>query len=178
MKEIRRLETNGWRIRKRVSVSDSKLREDAKVTTGGQFLLFKAPQIVDNAPAVLPYLQAFQDQHHVSIVFLIDDLKPYNGIEQVETAALVVRHMPADHAYQYDALIQQHTGKLPELTQAPQPIAGGQSAPAPKAPAGPQVQLLPLMLILLGVGLGGGILLFGWVAKRAERSVPTRNSPR
>ena len=79
------------------------------------FSLIKAPQIVDSAPALLPYLQAFQDLGHVSVVFQQSELKPYNGIDNFESSALVVRRTPGENAYIYEALIQDHKGTLPPL---------------------------------------------------------------
>ena len=176
-KEITKLGAKGWGLGAGVSVEDSAIAGAARVTTSGHFTLFKAPQVVNSAPAVLPYLQAFQDRGHVTVVFLMSELSPYNGVDDFQTPALIVRRMPAANIYQYEALIQDHTGSLPQLTAA----NSTHSAPAKRTGPIPGavsagVPLLPLMLGLCAIGLIGGMCVYNWLARRADRSVPTRRA--
>lgn len=175
--EIEKLRANGWGIANDITLSDGSISASGRVTTSGHFSLIKSPQVVNNAPEVLPYLQAFQDRSHVTVVFLLSELKPYNGIDSYETPALVVRRMPADNAYQYEALILDHQGKLPShaaaspsITAPASPMGGTQGA----APAG--MPLLPLMLVLCAIGIIGGLFVYNWIARRADRRVPTRRA--
>jgi hypothetical protein len=119
--DIGKLAVNGWSVAG-IRITDASIRPDdtihAPVTTGAEFSLVKARQVVNNAPAVLPYLQAFQENDHISVVFNLSDLKPYNGVEDFVSDALVVRRMPEVNAYHYEALIQDHKGRLPELSAA------------------------------------------------------------
>jgi hypothetical protein len=171
--DIGKLTANGWGIAA-ISVVDASIRPGdpvhAPVTTGGQFRLIKAPQVVNNAPVVLPYLRAFQNYDHVSLVFNLSDLKPYNGVEAFTSSALVVQRMPEQNAYHYEALIQDHKGRLPELVantvSALTPVRDSKP-PAPVRPSG--VPLLPLMLTLMCAGIVGGFIGYSWLAKRAGR---------
>ena len=176
--EIQKLRSNGWGIGNDISVTDGSMGPNGRVTTSGHFSLFKAPQIVNSAPELLPYLQAFQDRGHVTVVFQQSELRPYNGIDNFETHALVVRRMPADNAYQYEALIQDHKGKLPPLVPAASThSAAPQNTGAAQASAAGGMPLLPLMLILSGIGIVGGLCVYNWIARRVDRAVPTRRAP-
>jgi hypothetical protein len=180
-KEIGKLAANGWGVGRDLVIDDATIRpgdaQHAPVATGAQFSLFKAPQVQNNSPALLPYLQAFQDCDRVAVVFSVSDLKPYNGIENFDAGALLVRRIPEENVYHFEALIHDHRGRLPELTVESRSQSG--AAPVAKRPAATKpsfIPMLPLMLILLGVGIIGGVVLYGWLANRASRAVPSRNA--
>lgn len=174
-KEIERLSENGWGIANDLSLTDRSAGPSGRVTTAGHFSLIKAPQVVNNAPALLPYLQAFQDRGHVTVVFLLSELKPYNGIDKFETPALVVRRMPADNAYQYEALIQDHKGKLPAITATePSQVFAPQSTNSISRSESAAIPLLPVMLIICIVGLLGGLGMYIWLARRANKALRRR----
>jgi hypothetical protein len=179
--EIGRLNGRGWRVGNDLDISDRSIRpgdpEHAPVTTGAQFSLSRAPQVENNAPVVLDYVRAFQDCDHVSIVFNVSELKPYNGVDDFVSAPLVVRRVPAENAYQYEALIHDHKGPLPELTESTEaPAAAAKSAGATAPARGAAVPLLPMMLAVLFVGVGGGALVFILVVRRAARPAVTRRA--
>ena len=176
VEEIGKLRAAGWGVGGRLDISDGSLRSDAPKTTYGQFALVKAPQVVNNAPAVLPYLQAFQGWDHVTVVFQLSELTPYNGVDSFESRAIVVRRAPGENAYRYEALIQDHKGKLPTLNSVDGQITPGLHQPAAKAGAGMAIPLLPLMLILLGTGLLSGVFVYSWISKRADRAFHTHNA--
>ncbi len=183
--EIGKLAANGWVLGRPVSVQDGTVRADdpgrAPVVTSAQFTLSNAPQVVDNAPAVVPYLQAFQRNYHVSVVFNLSDLAPYNGIESFDSPALIVQRRPADNAYQYEALIKDHEGTLPQLTVGKRAdrhtdTAHGEGTPNGRLPGAGRHEQLPWMLVLLIVGLLGGIAVYGWLVKLASRTRSSRIS--
>jgi len=181
LQEISNLKAFGWGIGTDIGISDGSLRpgdtERAPVTTFGHFSLFKAPQVQNNAPVLLPYLQAFQELNHISVVFNISTLSPYNGVNQFDSSQLTVRRMPEDGAYHYEALILDHSGKLADLSArqsaSPSTPRGDSNVSAPKPSS---IPLLPLMLILSGVGILGGLAAYGFVARRVSGALPTRNS--
>ena len=175
MQEIDKLSANGWMVGKKIAVSDDSIGRSVGVTTSAHFELRRAPQVLNSAPRLLPYLQAFQDRSHVTVMFLLPDLKPYNGVESFDTPALIVRRIPEEGSYRYEALIQDHKGKLPELTVAPPPVTppalGAMQRSAPS-----RTPLLPIMLILCAVGIAGGLAVYNLAAKRTNRSIPRRTA--
>jgi hypothetical protein len=176
-KEILRLRENGWGIADGVNLSDRSMGSSGRVTTSGHFELVKAPQVVNNTPVLLPYLQAFQDRGHVTVVYLLSELRPYNGIDKFETPALVVRRMPAENAYQYEALIQDHKGKLPAIsaTEPSQVFAPPAAGSVPHAAPG-ALPSAPFMLALCVLGLVGGLCMYMLVARRARRRLRRRRA--
>jgi hypothetical protein len=184
-KEIAGLATNGWGVASDLGIEDYSIRPGdtahAPVTTGAHFSLIKAPQVQNSAPVLLPYLQAFHDYGRVAVIFSLSELRPYNGVENFESEPLVVRRVPEENAYHYEAVIRDHNRRLPELPAGglvgAAPNASTQEAPIPGA--GPPRQSsvsLPLMLTLLVVGVLGGLAAYAWLIKRSSRAVPTRNA--
>ncbi len=175
--EIQNLRKNGWGIGDEVSLSDRSMGSGGRITTSGHFSLLNAPQIVDSAPALLPYLQAFQDLGHVSVVFQQSELKPYNGVDNFETSALVIRRTPGENAYIYEALIQDHKGKLPPIVAAtPTRSEGSAKVDAQPGSAQSGIPLLPLMLILCAVGIIGGLCMYSWISRRASGPASSRKA--
>lgn len=150
----------GWRIGSKIDVSDESVHPDNMSkypkTTGAQFTVSQAPQIVNSAPALLPYLRAFQKWNHVEVMFGVPDITPYRGVTFLDTPALRVDLIKEDGVYRYEADIHDHQSTLPALVDTPRPPSTENTSGVP-AKAERRVATDPPLwtrvLMILGAGL-------------------------
>lgn len=169
--EINRLTEAGWVINSDLRIEDRSVRPDISdagpVNTGAFFSISKAPQVQDNAPVLLPYLKAFQNWKHITVLFNISDIEPYNGITQFDSDAVIVRLIPQEGAYRFEALILDHKRTLGPFPVNREPKPNKTSVASTTTDGHSPGWLLPLMLGLLGVGVLGGIVVYLIVARHA-----------
>jgi hypothetical protein len=176
---IRRLTAaTGW-VSDTPLIVDDRINRDPKTTTA-LFTLRNAPQISAGAPALQPYLTAFQGWNRVEVIFAQLRPEPTRAAVQFESAALSVRLAQRGPGLsRYIADIRDHAGALPLVAfgqeTAPAPQAARAEVPQPEAkqPAGTLFNL-PLLLTILGAALIGGTLAYLAVIRR----LPARSSAR
>lgn len=184
LREIKKLlAVSGWTLAEAPMVTDKSVRpEDPKrfpPTTGAMFSVADAPQFHDNAPALAPYLQAFQAWNRLEILFVTSDLQPYNGVHDFRSPALDVTLAKSEGIYSYLVTIREHSKELPPLIPDASPVSpensGNGNTPTTSAanphdavvdPAPSSTSLFwPYLFIILGSLLTGGVALY-FVAKR------------
>jgi len=172
--EIERLKQSGWGIADGVSITDRAIATTSGTTTGATFGVFKAPQILNNAPQTYPYIRAFQDCGHINLLFFTgSELRPYNGVDDFQAPGLQVHRQAQEGGYWYQIAISDHAGKLAEPTAASPP-----AAPAGSSPGSPGAapSTLPMMLGVCGLALAGGLIVFAAISRRSHRPVSQRRA--
>ena len=150
--------------------------------TGANFTLLNSPQVHDSAPTLAPYLTAFQSWNHIEIIFSLNDLVPYNGIEEFDSQGLTVKLDKQPGVYCYEVDIREHDKPLPALIverkASPVPSTSA-SVPVPNSiveaekPV-PPASTLPMALFLAGCALTGGVVIYLALARKS----PVRSAPR
>ena len=194
-REIKRLiAAAGWKLSRDLSITDKTVRPDVPSrfppTTSATFGVADAPQFQDNAPVLLPYLQAFQAWNRIEVLFKAPDLEPYNGVTNFHTPSLDVTLVKTEGVYGYLATVREHSKSLPPLLRnvpdAPREHADNavvSPAAAPNAPdvvgeAGANNPALfrPALLLFAGSLLTGGVALY-LLAKRRQHDLKPGRLP-
>ena len=162
--DVQRLLAAGkWQIVGNPRIEDARptsgKASDFPVTTGVAFTVSHAPQVVDSAPVLQPYLTAFQRLNHFEVNFLVGELRPYRGITLSETDALRVRLKKDEGIYGYDVVIRDHKGDLGPLSDTPDLAL---NSPDTKVASQAKAQR-PNYLVGIALALAAGLLLGGGV---------------
>ena len=183
---------SGWTLAASPVVSDKSVRPDDPKrfppTTGAIFSVANAPQFQDNAPALTPYLRAFQAWNRLEILFVTSDLQPYNGVTDFRRPELDVTLAKSEGIYSYLVTIREHSKALPPLIADAPPVSpkssGNRNAPQTSAadPHDPVVAasanspslFLPYLFIILGSLLTGGVALYLLAKRRHANLKPGR----
>ena len=157
--DVQRLLTAGkWQIIGKPQIADARPSSgnvrDFPATTGVALNVSHAPQVIDFAPVLQPYLAAFQRLNHFEVNFLIGELRPYRGITLSKTDALRVRLKNDEGMYGYDVVIRDHKGVLGPLSNTPDPAP---NSPHTKMASQAKVQR-PNYLFGIAFALAAGLL--------------------
>lgn len=176
--EIERLtQGTGWQIDKLQIEDSSPHPENLKKfpkTTGAEVFLQASPQITDGAPALQPYLRAFQAWDHLEVMFRMPAQVPAAD-QDFNNSALHVQLIKDADVYRYEVDIHDHSGPLPSQMEFTQPEAS-----SPVAIAGPVTRpagsssLFALLLIAAGIGLAGCAGLWLLLSRRPISGLSAR----
>ncbi len=162
----RLLAATGWQAESDLQIQDASVHPDRlkqyPVTTGAMVTLLQAPKVQDGAPELRPYLQAYQQFGHVEVVFVMDPITSYRGIDRFTSKAVTVEleRDAGEGVYRYDAAINDHSGPLPALVPtldtAPPlatstPVKGAQ--PIRHAGSLPGILMAAGLALLVGAGV-------------------------
>jgi len=172
------LSLTGWKLSGKPEITDASARPDKierfPPVTGAKFALLQAPQFLDNAPLLAPYLRAFQAWDRLDIMFVTTEMVPYNGVTEFRNPAVDVLLEKSDGIYDFRVTIREHSKDLPPLTPGNTDAAGehggisvGAVTPArtPRdsgAAASPNSPSLfwPYLSIIIGCLLVGGVCFY------------------
>ncbi len=180
----RLLKATGWQLAGSPVIEDDRLQHKRPrlypLTTGAQFSLRQAPQVRENAPALLPYLQAFQAYDQVEVMFALPEITPYRGVTDFDSAALKVglAQEKESGVYRYEAAIRDHVNPLPSLP-ATRPASGAGSekeTAAGRAATAHAASNLPyrIGLILLITGSLLSLGAYAYLSRRQALNLPAR----
>ncbi len=166
----------GWSVSD-LAVVDDHINRDP-ITTTALFTLRNAPQEPGGIPALLPYLQAFQDVNRIEVIFTNLMVPQYQGVMRFDSPALSVQLVQfGQGTARYDADIHDHRGRLPALPAGVQGVLN----PTRTAEAGTAVRHPAsvfngnsLLLVLAGLALVVGTGSYLWLIRR----LPSRSSAR
>lgn len=162
-KEIGSLASNGWKVSK-VRLEDRSLspgdEESFPPTTGATFTLDAAPQVVNNAPVLKPYLLAFRNWERLAFLFIIPTLNPYNGVEGYTDQTMSIYRVPMEGAYQYEAVIDSKAKKLSDVPSGGQSVYSEIPSGTPKASSKKTRTSTPSLFPIV-LGSLGGIMIVG-----------------
>lgn len=175
----RLLRAGKWQLAGPVQITDDSLHPDRPVefplTTGVFFRAAHAPQVTDNAPNLLPYLNAFQRFHRFDLNFEIGTLMPYRGVTQVENNVVGIQMLRDEGLYSFQITFHDHKENIPALVNSgeaiDQSLVGNpavtsspdqQQMEAEQTTIGrKQVPRRPNMLLIVTLALGAGALVGG-----------------
>ena len=185
-REIKKLiAASGWTLIGDLSITDKTVQPRDAIhfppVTGAMFAVAQAPQFLDNAPVLSPYLQAFQEWSHLEILLVASDIQPYNGVSNFHSSALDVTLDKSEGIYRYLVTIREHAKDLPPLIPdaavavdpaggiySPPVSAAGTNAPVTEtARSGPSL-FRPYLFILVGSLLAGTVALSLAVKRHRE----------
>jgi len=146
-------EGTGWQIG-RLHIEDSSPRPDNlkkfPKTTGAEFFLRQAPQSLDGAPTLQPYLRAFQAWDHLEVMFRLPS-GAANSDQVFESSAMRIHLFQNEEVYRYEVDVRDHAAPLPARIEFSSP-----ASPSPVVPAGPVARptgsTSPFALLLIAVG--------------------------
>jgi hypothetical protein len=108
-------------------------------------------------------------------MFQLPELSPYHGVEKFDSPALSVQRITGDTFYHYEVRIHDHSNPIPALPNGVSSVSTGngeREAERKKRPA--SSPLLPVMLLIVGVGLLGGAGLYLILARGPSRDRSAR----
>ena len=187
------LSVTGWKLSGKPEITDASARPDKikqfPPVTGAKFALLQAPQFLDNAPLLAPYLQAFQAWDRLDIMFVTTDMVPYNGVTDFRNPAVDVLLEKSDGIYDFRVTIREHSKKLPPLTPGGAAVAGdhgGKSSGAVTSARNPHDSgasalantpslFWPYLSIVVGCLLVGGVCFYLFTKRNQDNLRPGRS---
>jgi hypothetical protein len=175
------LKVTGWNTARDLQISDASVHPDHldrfPATTAAMITVLQAPQVVQNAPTLLPYLQAFQAYDRVEVNFLLNEISPFLGVARQDNKAFAVELFhTAQGVYRYEAVLRDHHGTLPPLVAAPNasvPMGTGRTDAA-QGHGNPWA----IVLMVAGGGLIACACLYPLVLRRVPRRLTVRPATR
>ena len=176
----RLLSAGKWQMNGPLQITDESLHPDRPKefppTTGVFFRVARAPQVMDNAPNLLPYLKAFQRFQRFDLNFELGTLEPYRGVTRVQNSVVDIQMARDEGLYSFQISVHDHKENMPALVNSGEAIdntlADNSSASASpeqgqmgsrenigrkRTPRRPNMLLVVTLALVAGVLVGGSI---------------------
>lgn len=147
------------------------------IMTAAQFELSQAPQFQDDAPRVLPYIQAFQDRGSIDILVHLAGVVAAEQPQRYENNGVSIWLNRDQGMMRYHAEVGAKNGiEALQALQFPSPSVAVPLHPTERATEKASVSyLVPILLIGLGGSLAGGACIYLFVLKRSSRNSSARS---